>query len=175
VSVSKQQLSAASRWLNDLADLTAGQQPLAEAKTKLAAMAPALAEEFDASAFNRGSLVYAARRCKFFPTFSEACDALSEWRKQHPPAPRHTAIAGPDGGSNERQMREIEEQHAAAEASWQNISEPAIFAKVRALDGHPMRLILGRMLADAVRRHAPRLLGLLPPEFLAANDDRSAA
>jgi hypothetical protein len=172
VSVSKHQLQAAAKWLNDLGDLTAGSPSLSEAKTKLATMAAALAEEFDASVFNRSSLTFVARRCKFFPSFGEACEALAEWRKQHP---RHPAISGPADGPNEQQRRALEAEHEAAEASWRNISEPAIFAKVRALDGHPMRLLLGRMLATAVRRHAPRMLGLLPPEFLVANDDRSAA
>jgi hypothetical protein len=163
-------------WLSDLGKLTAGSAPLPDAQAKIATMAAALAAEFDHSAFNRSSLVFVARHSKFFPSFSEACAALTEWRKQHPLPPRHIPIAGPDDGPNERQMRAIEEQHAAAEASWGNISEPAaIFAKIRALDGHPMRPMLGRMLADAVRRHAPRQLGLLPPEFLVANDDRSAA
>jgi hypothetical protein len=174
VSVTKQQLQIVSKWLNDLADLTAGSQPLADAKTKLAALAPALAEEFDASAFNRNSLVAVARQCKFFPSFGEAFEALSGWRRDHPKQ-QHDAIAGPDIGPNERLRRKHEAERADAEASWANISEPQIFAKLRALDGHPQRLLFGRMLATAIRRHASRMLGLLPPEFLVANDDRSAA
>jgi hypothetical protein len=172
VSVTKQQLQIVSKWLNDLADLTAGHQPLADAKTKLAALAPALAEEFDASAFNRNSLVAVARQCKFFPTFSEAYEALSGWRRDHP---QHIPLANTDGGPNERLRRQHEAERVAAEQSWQSISEPQIFAKVRALDGHSQRMLFGRMLATAIRRHAPRMLGLLPPEFLSANDDRSAA
>lgn len=164
-------------WLTDLGKLTAGHTPLGDAKAKIATMAAALAAEFDASAFCRDSLVHVARACKFFPTFGEACAALTEWRKQHPLPHRHLAIAAPDDGPNERQRAKIEAEHAAAEQSWRSISEPQIFAKVRALDGLPvaMRLSMGRMLATAIRGHAPKMLGLLPPEFLVANDDRSAA
>jgi hypothetical protein len=175
VSVSKHQIQAASRWLNDLADLTAGSQPLSEAKTKLAAMTPALAEEFDASAFNRNSLLFVARRCKFFPSFSEAYEALTEWRHDHPAPSHRSAIAGPESAN---ETARLEAERAEAEASWRNISEPQIFAKVRAINeikSPTVRLINGQFLATAVRRYAPRMLGLLPPEFLTANDDRSAA
>src|SRR5579862_9183115 len=76
-------------WLSDLGNLTAGAAPLADAKAKIGAMTAALSEEFDPSTFNHQSLLFVARRCKFFPTFGEACDALSEWREQNP---RHLAI-----------------------------------------------------------------------------------
>lgn len=75
---------------------------------------------------------------------------------------------------NDALRRKLAAEHATAEASWGNLSEIAVYAKVRALRDHPMRPILGRMLAAAVRRHAPQHLGLLPPEFLEATDDRSA-
>jgi hypothetical protein len=163
---------AVAVWLTDLGKLTAGHAPLADAKAKIATLAAALAAEFDASTFNRASLLHVGRRCKFFPTFGEACEALAEWRSQHP---RHAAIAAPEHNPNKDLEDKLAKEHEAAEASWRHISEPAIFAKVRALDQHPMRLLLGRMLATAVRRHQPQMLGLLPPEFLTANDDRSAA
>jgi hypothetical protein len=53
-----------------------------------------------------------------------------------------------------------------AETSWQNLSEQQIRAKVGALEGHPFRATLGRMLATALRRHQPGLIIHLPPEFL---------
>ncbi|HEY2619633.1 MAG TPA: hypothetical protein VGI78_19990 [Acetobacteraceae bacterium] len=167
----------AAGWLGDLGKLTAGAAPLADARAKIAALASALAEEFDASAFNRNSLIFVARQCKFFPSFGEAYQALTEWRQDHPLPPRHTAITGQVDGPNEQQLRKVQEEHDVAEESWRGISEPAIFAKIRALDGLPtaIRLSMGRILATALRRHAPRMLGLLPPEFLTANDDRSAA
>lgn len=158
-------------WLTDLGKLTAGQAPLPDAKAKIATMAAALAAEFDARAFCRASLIHAARRCKFFPTFGEACEALSEWCRENP---GQRQITAPDTEPNAA-MRKLERERTEAEASWRNISEPQIFAKVRALDGHPKRTELGRILAVALKRHAPRMLGMLPPEFLAANDDRSAA
>lgn len=76
---------------------------------------------------------------------------------------------------NDVLQRKIAAEHTAAEASWQYFSELQVYAKLRDLKGHPMRLLLGRMLAIAVRRHAPQHLGLLPPEFLEPSDDRSAA
>lgn len=69
----------------------------------------------------------------------------------------------------------LRQERAAAEGSWRGITEQQVRAKIRALDGHPFRMQLGRILAVALKRYAPKLLGLLPPEFLAANDDRSAA
>lgn len=168
MSVTRQQLQAVSKWANDLADLTAGARPLAEVKTKLAALAPLLAEEFDPGAFCRASLVFVARQCKFFPTFGEACEALSEWRKQNP---RHAAI--PDFGRRDDWDRKLDRQREEADASWRNATEADIRAKVRALDGHPHRQLCGQMLATALRHHAPRLLGYLPPEFLAENDNRT--
>jgi hypothetical protein len=76
---------------------------------------------------------------------------------------------------NEKWRRKLEQERETAEASWRGITDAQITAKVRSLDGHPMRLLLGRMLATAVRRHAHRSLGLLPPEFLDPDDDRRAA
>lgn len=160
-----------ANWLSDLGKLTAGSAPLPDAKAKIATMAAALAAEFDARAFCRASLVHTARQCKFFPTFGEACEALSGWCRDNPAQP---ALAAPNIEPNAA-LRKLEQERAEAEASWRNISEPVIWAKVRALEGHPMRLLLGRMLATGVREHAPGMLGLLPPEFLAVNDDRSAA
>jgi hypothetical protein len=150
-------------WLTDLGKLTAGHAPLADAKAKIATLSAALAAEFDASTFNRASLLHVARRCKFFPTFGEACEALAEWRKEHP---RHVAIAAPISDPNEDLRRKHREEHEVAEASWHGITDTQIRAKIRALDGHPMRLMLGHMLATAIRRHAPQHLGLLPPEFI---------
>lgn len=161
-----------ARWLGDLSNLTAGNPSLPNSKARVASLARALAAEFDRDCFTGNSLTFVARRCNFFPSFAEACEALAAWRAEHP---RRQAIAAPEHDTNQQQREKIQAEHDAAEESWRNISEPAIFAKVRALNDHPMRLILGRILATAVRRHQPRMLGLLPPEFLTANDDRSAA
>ena len=65
------------------------------------------------------------------------------------------------------QTRE-EQEHAEAERAdtWRFITDAQIRTHLRDLQGHPMRLTLGHMLAVAINRYAPHKLGLLPPEFL---------
>ena len=63
--------------------------------------------------------------------------------------------------------REEQEQAEAARAdTWRGISDTQVRTHLRDLDGHPMRLTLGHMLAVAISRYAPHKLGQLPPEFL---------
>jgi len=68
--------------------------------------------------------------------------------------------------SPEQDMRDLAEVREQAEASWRGVNELQIRRKVRDLDRHPFRPMLGRMLATAMRRHAPPMLAHLPPEFL---------
>lgn len=63
---------------------------------------------------------------------------------------------------------ERERLRTEAEASWRGITELDIRRKLRNLEAHPFRPLLGRMLATAFRRHAPPMLAHLPPEFLDA-------
>jgi hypothetical protein len=153
-------LHAVTSWLNDLANLTAGQQPLTDSKPKIAAMAMALAEEFPAGAFTRSSLVAVARACKFFPSYSETCDVLSPWWRERRPAP----LAISRDTSTEQQQREEQERSD----SWRDITDEQVRAKIRALHGHPKRQELGHFLAIALKRNVPGKLGLLPPEWLDA-------
>ena len=63
--------------------------------------------------------------------------------------------------------REEQEQAEAARAdTWRYITDAQIRSHLRDLQGHPMRLTLGHMLAVAISRYAPHKLGQLPPEFL---------
>lgn len=71
-------------------------------------------------------------------------------------------------GDPEQDMRDLAEVREHAEASWRGVNELQIRRKIRDLEGHPFRPILGRMLATAMRRHAPTMLSQLPPEFLEA-------
>jgi hypothetical protein len=155
-------------WLADLANVTAGAAMLSDIKPRIGGLASLLAENYPADAFCRASLEHAARECKFFPSYAELCDILSPWWKEHRPTP--LAIAGDQSASAEQAERERKDAE-----SWRGMTAGDVRAKVRALDGHPFRAMFGRILATAVRRHAPEHLGLLPPEFLAANDDRNAA
>jgi hypothetical protein len=73
-------------------------------------------------------------------------------------------------------MSEHDKREAALadiEASWRDISEIQVYAKLRALKDHPQRMLFGSILASALRRHAPRMLALLPPEFLDTTDDHT--
>lgn len=64
-------------WLNDLATMTAGSMPIAEAKARVASLASMLAEDFPAEAFNRASLRAVAGENTFFPTYKEIRDGIA--------------------------------------------------------------------------------------------------
>jgi hypothetical protein len=70
-------------WLSDLATLTAGSAPVADAKVKIAALAGMLTTEFPPDAFTRDSLQHVARACTFFPSYAELTRALSGWWREH--------------------------------------------------------------------------------------------
>lgn len=71
-------------WLSDLANLTAGGSVLlSDIKPRIGGIASMLSDNFPPEAFTRASLQHVARRCKFFPTYGEACEALTEWRQQN--------------------------------------------------------------------------------------------
>ncbi len=164
----REHLRLVTSWLSDLANLTAGTAPLADAKTKVAAIAGMLAEDFPAGAFTRQSLNVVARACKFFPSYSELCSTLGAWWIEHRPPPSQLAISQDD----QRAKDEREEQERSD--SWRNITDEAIRAKIRALHGHPKRQELGHFLAIALKRNVPAKLGLLPPEWLDAPPTQSA-
>lgn len=153
-------LHAITSWLNDLNDLTAGHAPLVDAKRKIAALAAALSEEYPAGAFTRQSLVVVAKASTFFPGFGEICKTLSPWWLERRPQPLAITSDQPASVKQREIEREVRE-------SWQGITAEQARAKIRALNGNPMRLTLGHMLASALRKHAPQHLGLLPPEWLA--------
>ena len=70
---------------------------------------------------------------------------------------------------------DIRREMAEREASWQGITVFEIRRKLRELDAHPFRMMLGRLLATGLRRYAPQHLSALPPEFLKDETDRGAA
>ena len=142
-------------WLNDLAVLTAGSQPIADAKAKVAAYAGMLAEEYPAAAFSRASLRHVAERCKFFPSYAELYEALGGWWKDNRPRP--VAITG-DQPATIRQ-REIERE---VHDSWANETADAVKARVANIEHGPFALAVGRALAAALGSHAPHHLPLLP-------------
>lgn len=150
-------------WLNDLATLTAGTTPLADSKAKVAALTGMLAEQYPAQAFTRRSLEHVAAACTFFPSYGELNRILGAWWKDH--RPQHPAV------THNRSDDFATEQRTA---SWRNMTPDDVRAKVRALDGHPMRRALGRVLAKGLEVNAPHLRPMLPPEFLAPDERQPA-
>jgi len=164
--MNRNHLRAVTEWLNDLANLTAGPTPLADAKPKITRMALALAEEYPAGAFTRSSLVAVAKAYKWFPSYADINAILSPWWKERRPTPRLLA-APTTRGQQERDERERAD-------SWANITDGEIRAKIWALNRHPQRLQYGRLLATCINRHAPHKLSQLPPEFLGQLPPRAA-
>lgn len=76
---------AARKWLIALGVLSAGSMPPAEAKAKIDAYSPMLAEEFSDWCFTPSSLAFCAKQFKFFPSFGELAAKLTEWRKDNTP------------------------------------------------------------------------------------------
>jgi hypothetical protein len=78
-------------WLNDLAAMTAGQTPLADAKAKIATIAEVLLCDFpDQRCYSKQSLYAAAREFKWFPTYAELSSFMAKWWEAN--RPRHTAL-----------------------------------------------------------------------------------
>jgi len=61
---------------------------------------------------------------------------------------------------------------AALTREWHNPLEVVI--AVASLEGHPLRLPLGRLLASMVRRDPPQHLGLLPADFVRRVTEQTA-
>jgi hypothetical protein len=75
-------------WLNDLGALVAGSMPLAETKTRIAAVTSLLAEHFPrAETFTRASLAAMAREFRFFPSYAEVFEHLNRWWDINRPQP----------------------------------------------------------------------------------------
>lgn len=155
-------------WLKALGTLSSGTMTAQEANARINAMTPLLANEFTPAAFTPASLAVVARACKFFPTYGELCDVLGPWWKANRPTP--IAIT-----ADQNSTIKARQERAEAEASWKNITAEQVRAKIRTLDGHPMRDLLGHFLATALRRHASHHVGLLPPPWLADRSEPAEA
>jgi hypothetical protein len=146
-------------WLKALATLCASNLEKDDLQGKLRAYTPMLSQEFPQEAFSPAALAHVARACTFFPSFAELCAALAPWWKEHRPQPIAITSDQPDTVRNRESERLSRE-------SWKNITPEQVRAKIRALNGNPMRAVLGHFLATALANHAPHQLGLLPPEWL---------
>ena len=151
-------LHAVSSWLNDLNELTAGVRPLADNKPKIATLASALSEEFPPGAFTRSSLLVVSRAYKFFPSYSEICETLSPWWKDHRPTP--IAIETDQSAGAKQAQRERDNAE-----SWVKTPQE-VRAKIAEIRNGFMPHLLGPIFGAAMQRHRPHLLPLLPPEWL---------
>lgn len=79
-----------------------------------------------------------------------------------------------DGHLSQAERQAAEDERIAD--SWRRMSGDDVRRKLWALNGHPLRLMLGRILAVACERFCPEHLELLPKDFRelpAANDNRT--
>jgi len=155
-----ERLHHVSAWLNDLATLTAGNAPLADSKTKIAALASTLADEYPEAAFTKASLVHVARACKFLPSFGEICTALSAWWRENRPA---IAAANPD--TQERLRVALTPERERLDVSELGITKRLIELERLAAEGTVQAALasLGlRMLRVNVEERAPKRLHMLP-------------
>jgi hypothetical protein len=147
-------------WLKALATLCASNLEPDDLRGKLRAYVPMLSQEFPQEAFGPAALAHVARSCTFFPSFAELCAALAPWWKEHRPTP----IAITSDQPATVKQREVERE---AHESWANITPEQVRAKIRTIRDGFNPNAWGRCFAAALRNHAPRHLGLLPPEWLA--------
>lgn len=95
----QERLRAVVGWLSDLANITAGNAPLADSKAKIGTMASLLVTGFPADAFCRASLDFVAQECRFFPPYADVNKHLGNWCRSHRPQP---AIVAPPADHYER-------------------------------------------------------------------------
>ena len=74
-------------WLKQLGALISPTMSQQEFVGRINLLAPHLAAEFPPHAFCSASLTAVARQCRFFPNFSECCEALAPWWRNHRPLP----------------------------------------------------------------------------------------
>jgi len=142
-------------WLKLLGTLNVGAMDHREFTTRLNVLVPALADRFDPAAFTQQSAYHVAANCTHFPTFGEIVPLLAAWWREH--APPLVAIERTDRHATTDDPRD----------DWPDIHDPAYLRrKIRQLTAHPQGLFWGRILAGAVKRLAPELLGMLPPDYL---------
>jgi hypothetical protein len=102
------------QWLKSLGVLTAGNMDANELRTRIETMGSLLAREYPAWAFTTSSLAHVGRACRFFPTYGEACDALTAWCKEHRPA--NVRLLTNEQPEKPAEVREAEE--IAADRKW---------------------------------------------------------
>lgn len=119
-------IDLARDWLKALGVLSAATMSAADAKAKIGAYAPMLAEEYADWCFTPASLAACAKAFKFFPSFGELAAALSEWRHNNTPPGAYDKprLAGPsshrDDASDDRMDRDWWDARITSVASLTN-------------------------------------------------------
>jgi hypothetical protein len=118
-------------WLVSLGVLSAVSISRHEADIKLAAFVPMLMREFTDAAFTPDSLSYVARRCKYFPTYAELCEYLSEWWRDNRPRPPGIAPPPPPPEPEREPMtREaLDRMHALVEELAREWAAPPLYQR----------------------------------------------
>jgi hypothetical protein len=112
-------------WLRALGGLVAtASMTVEDARERLIIMTPMLEQEFGERVFCGSSLAYAARRCKFFPTFSELCAHLGEWQKENQPPLTAVALADNVVSVSPDARRWIGFWDKRANQGWEPLREP---------------------------------------------------
>lgn len=162
-------------WVTKLALLTtSGREPVTKEKVGLYVQA---LMEIPEEAFNDETLKLVSTGSEYFPAFAIVRTALTTWAEEHKPKP--LALPLPDNlreqidelRDNTNWRDKIEREAAVAKMDWMDPNK--VRESAAKLDGHKMRMVLGRMLARMVRKHAPENLGHLPPEFLMQTEERA--
>lgn len=165
----REQLKVSANWLRMLRELTrGGSDPVT--KEQLAAYAKILADDFGSECLTASSARWVAEQHEFFPAWKPLRAALVQWSIDNPRTAKPAGQLSPDAqewfdelAGNDAHRRREADRDERIRASW---ADPGnVRASAQLLDDHPRRLIMGRMLAGLVGRHAPQNLAFLPPEW----------
>jgi hypothetical protein len=156
-STARRNLHNVTGWLSDLANLSAGTTPLADAKVKIASLATALVEIYPPAAFTRQSLLAVAKNCKFFPSFAELCAALTPWWNENRPvlpalpAPYEHIPTPPRERATTQELESVRDIVARGIAAM-NADFDAVYARPQAAEAvHVTRQLTRDTLAEAYR------------------------
>ncbi|HEY8749943.1 MAG TPA: hypothetical protein VIM11_18310 [Tepidisphaeraceae bacterium] len=168
----KLDIKTTGKWLERLRRSTAaGSEPVE--LEQLGDYAIWLAADFPPSVFTAESAKHIAEQSQFFPKWAVLRAALVDWQDAHPAVPR---IAFQPSEAVRARVEELQDGHAyfrraaderaTAKDDWSDpVKVRASVANLERNAAPGMRLLLGRMLANLVHRHAPENLGFVPPEY----------
>lgn len=115
--MTREQLRQITSWLNDLANLTAGNAQLADIKTKIAGLATAISYDFPVDAFTQPSLFSVSKKCRFFPSHAELHHELETWWAEN--RPKRLPAPGMEGADlNDEEIAWIDNWQKHRRGDW---------------------------------------------------------